>query len=266
MWCRFHFVVGEPLDEVSPRGEYPRMPLPLALILVLLALVACQRSPEEPPSAASVTVPSATSPRPRAPAVTDVAASAAAPSTAASLSASPPASPPAAPARCIFPTPKTAPPAVSAASLARCPADPEGGPPKLTEVGLSFPDARGASLQVELVRSEKESARGLMYRRTMPADRGMLFRMNERREQTFWMRNTCLSLDMVFIDDDGFIVGILENVPTLNDDERTVGCPSSWVLETNAGWTRRHGVVAGQRVEIPTAARVAASPSGPGGH
>ena len=53
------------------------------------------------------------------------------------------------------------------------------------------------------------------------------------------------------IDDDGVIVGILENVPTLNDAPRTVGCPSSWVLETNAGWSRRHGVRAGQKMKLP---------------
>ena len=232
------------------------MPLALRLLalLALLALAGCQRTPEEPPSAASVTVPSATSPHPSASAATYAPTSLPA-SAAAARSA---------PARCLFPTPKMAPPALSVASPVRCPADPERGPPKLPEVGLSFPEAPGATLQVELVRSEKESARGLMYRRTMPADRGMLFRMGERREQKFWMRNTCLSLDMVFIDDDGFIVGILENVPTLNDDERTVGCASSWVLETNAGWTRRHGVVAGQRVEIPASARVAESARAPG--
>ena len=121
-------------------------------------------------------------------------------------------------------------------------------------VSLSFPDSAGTSLHVELARTENEAARGLMYRRAMPSDRGMLFRMQDRKEQRFWMRNTCIPLDMVFIDDDGVIVGILENVPTLNDAERTVGCASSWVLETNAGWTRRHGVVAGQRVDIPTEA------------
>jgi uncharacterized membrane protein (UPF0127 family) len=153
----------------------------------------------------------------------------------------------------------------SNAPAASCPPDPEHGPPKLPLAVLAFPDvhadARVTSLEVEVVRTEQESARGLMYRRAMAPDRGMLFRMGERREQKFWMRNTCLALDMVFIDDDGVIVGILENVPTLNDDERTVGCPSSWVLETNAGWTRRHGVVAGQRVEIPADVRGASRPA-----
>ncbi|HEX7602742.1 MAG TPA: DUF192 domain-containing protein, partial [Polyangiaceae bacterium] len=66
-----------------------------------------------------------------------------------------------------------------------------------------------------------------------------------------WMHNTCISLDMMFIDEDGTIVGILENVPTLNDEARTVGCPSRYVLEVNGGWSRRHGVSAGQKAVIP---------------
>jgi uncharacterized membrane protein (UPF0127 family) len=61
---------------------------------------------------------------------------------------------------------------------------------------------------------------------------------------------------MLFIDFDGLIVGIVENAPTLNDASRGVGCASRWVLEVNAGWARRHGVRAGQRIEIPEAARV----------
>lgn len=97
----------------------------------------------------------------------------------------------------------------------------------------------------------EELQKGLMYRTKMGADEGMLFKMGERKEQVFWMRNTCLPLDMFFIDDDGVIVGILENVPTMNEELRTVGCPSSWVLEMNAGWARKHGVRAGHRVLLP---------------
>jgi uncharacterized membrane protein (UPF0127 family) len=60
---------------------------------------------------------------------------------------------------------------------------------------------------------------------------------------------------LVYIDFDGFIVGIVENAPTLNDESRGVGCASRWVLEVNAGWTRRHGVKAGQRISLPPEAR-----------
>ena len=116
---------------------------------------------------------------------------------------------------------------------------------------VSFPAAATASVEVELALSDDEVTRGLMYRTHMPDDHGMIFRLEDRKEQTFWMHNTCISLDMMFIDEDGTIVGILENVPTLNDEARTVGCPSRYVLEVNGGWSRRHGVSAGQKAVIP---------------
>ncbi len=105
-------------------------------------------------------------------------------------------------------------------------------------------------LVVELALNENEHAKGLMYRTSLAEDRGMLFVM-ERKVQHFWMKNTCLPLDMLFIDADGTISGILENVPTLNEDERTIGCPTTYVLEVNAGWTRRHGVRPGSQVTLP---------------
>jgi len=160
---------------------------------------------------------------------------------------------PVANARCMKPTPPTPPPAAPRA--ASCPPDPDGAQPPLALVKVEFVEAAPLVLEAELARSADETQRGLMYRTSMPDDRGMLFHLGARREQSFWMRNTCIPLDMLFIDDDGFIVGILENVPTLNEESRSVGCPSTHVLETNAGWTRRHGVKAGQRVLLPPAAR-----------
>lgn len=94
-----------------------------------------------------------------------------------------------------------------------------------------------------------------MYRTHLAQDRGMLFDLRAREDHKFWMHNTCIPLDLLFIDFDGLIVGIVENAPTLNDASRSVGCPSRWVLEVNAGWARRHGVRAGQRIELPEAAR-----------
>jgi len=79
---------------------------------------------------------------------------------------------------------------------------------------------------------------------------GMIFVWQDERPRTFWMRNTCLPLDMLFLAKDGTIVGILEQVPTLNDRARSVGCPSAYVLEVNAGWTRKHGVTPGMKAQI----------------
>ncbi|WP_394826944.1 DUF192 domain-containing protein [Pendulispora albinea] len=143
------------------------------------------------------------------------------------------------------------PPPAKAADPGRCPKDPN--PHVLPLVDVTIETGTGpVALKAELAKSNPETERGLMYRTQMPEEQGMLFDLgNPHREHSFWMRNTCIPLDMLFIDTDGLIVGILENVPTLNDQERTVGCPSSWVLEMNAGWSRRHGVRAGQKMKLP---------------
>jgi hypothetical protein len=116
---------------------------------------------------------------------------------------------------------------------------------------VSFPESKDAPrLDVELMLTEEHRARGMMYRRSMADDKGMLFAFPKPAIHSFWMRNTCIPLDMLFIDREGFVAGILENVPTLNDDGRAIDCPVPYVLEVVAGWSRKHGVDAGQRVEI----------------
>jgi len=117
---------------------------------------------------------------------------------------------------------------------------------------MTFPEASGVAVDAEFVRTEHDTMRGLMYRTSMNEDRGMLFDLRAREDHKFWMHNTCIPLDMLFVDEDGFIVGIVENAPTLNDASRGVGCPSRFVLEVNAGWTRRHGVKAGQHMSLPS--------------
>ena len=209
-----------------------RSALPLSLA-TLAVLAACSRTPPEPSPASTTNGPAITADKasPRA------------------------ASPAAAGARCIAATPIDAPPVVTAVTGPECPPDPDGIP-KLKVAQVAFPDATGnPKVEVELVTTEQDIQRGLMYRHSMPEEHGMLFRLLERREQTFWMRNTCMPLDMLFVDDDGTVVGIVESATPLTDTSRTVKCPSSWVLEVNAGWCRRHGVKAGQKMGIPPAAR-----------
>ena len=154
--------------------------------------------------------------------------------------------------RCVSPTPSQAPPLATAAPASACPPDPEVGVGKnLPAVRMAFPDARETAVDAEVVRSEHDTTRGLMFRTSMAEDHGMLFDLGTRMDHKFWMHNTCIPLDLLYIDDDGLIVGIVESAPTLNDAPRGVGCPSVYVLEVNAGWSRRHGVTAGQRVELP---------------
>lgn len=222
---------------------------PLAPIAIALG---CSRTPPEP-APASTTNTASTRPAPSAPSASGAEPQARAASASRGGGADGATGQPG--ARCITATPAEAPPLPPPASAAACPADPDGIP-KLKVLQVGFPEAPGnPKVEVELVTTEKDIQRGLMYRRTMPEDHGMLFRLEERREHTFWMHNTCLSLDMLFVDDDGMIVGIVEGATPLTDTTRTVGCPSSFVLEVNAGWTRRHGVRAGQKMGIPAGAR-----------
>jgi uncharacterized protein len=162
------------------------------------------------------------------------------------------AAPPATPAgRCVLPTPDAAPAAVASGPAPGCPVDPEPDQPKPVMVQVKFPAAGGLAVDAEFVRTEHDTSRGLMYRKSLASGRGMLFDLRRRDDHKFWMHNTCIPLDMLFIDEDGLVVGIVENAPTLDDDPRGVDCPSRYVLEVNAGWARQHGVRSGSTVVLP---------------
>jgi uncharacterized protein len=157
-------------------------------------------------------------------------------------------SPPAQGSRCLVPMSDT--PRPTARPATRCPPDPSGDY-DLPRGSVTFVDAPGGPrVAVELARTEAHRARGLMFRQRMATDAGMLFSWQDEQIRSFWMRNTCIPLDMLFIARDGTIVGILEQVPTLNEDPRSIPCPAAHVLELNAGWCRTHGVRAGQKVVI----------------
>ena len=101
---------------------------------------------------------------------------------------------------------------------------------------------------VELATNDAERSRGLMFRRELPDGRGMLFDFEQERPVAFWMHNTYLSLDMIFITADGRILRIAENTEPLSDRLIPSGGPVRAVLEVIAGTARREGIVAGDRV------------------
>ncbi|MGC4089727.1 MAG: DUF192 domain-containing protein [Polyangiaceae bacterium] len=147
-----------------------------------------------------------------------------------------------------MPTPATSPPAAKPA--AHCAKDP-GPLPAFDRGYVSFKAAPGSPrIEVEVARSPEAHEHGLMFRAELPESRGMLFEWEAESQRVFWMHNTCLPLDMLFIAKDGTVAGILEQVPVLNDDPRSVPCPAAYVLEVNAGWCRRHGVTAGMRASL----------------
>ena len=105
-----------------------------------------------------------------------------------------------------------------------------------------------ATVTAEVVSTRPEIELGLMYRSHLPEDAGMLFVMGSDGVWTFWMRNTLIPLDMIFIDRDLTVVGVVENAEPCTDTLRSVHRPSAYVLEVNGGWTARHKVAAGARV------------------
>ncbi len=202
--------------------------------VTLVTACACSRTPPEPsPATTSAPAPQTASATPQASAVRPPAVD---------------------PSRCITKVPEKAPPVPAPAPAAKCPRDPD--PSTLATAEVGFPDAPSTPrVKVELALTEAQIQKGLMYRTSMPEDAGMLFKLADRRDHTFWMHNTCIPLDMMFVDEDGVIVGIVESAEPITDTTRSVGCPSVYVLEVNAGWSRRHGVQPGQKLGLPAAVR-----------
>ena len=123
------------------------------------------------------------------------------------------------------------------------PATPDNRP-RVVIAGESGP----AAVRVEVVSTDPEIERGLMYRQHLPPDDGMLFLMGAEDDWHFWMKNTLIPLDIVFITRDFKVAGVLEHMKPLDRTSKAVGKPSLYVLEVNAGWTKAHGVQSGAAV------------------
>lgn len=111
---------------------------------------------------------------------------------------------------------------------------PAGGPP--------------VRVRVRVARTEEQRRRGLMYVQNLPVDEGMLFLFPQEDMQVFWMHNTLISLDMIFIRSDMTVAGVVENAEPLSLENRGVGTPSRYVLEVNGGLAKKWGVAAGTPV------------------
>jgi uncharacterized membrane protein (UPF0127 family) len=102
---------------------------------------------------------------------------------------------------------------------------------------------------VELATNDNERSRGLMFRKELPEGRGMLFDFERDQPVAFWMHNTYIPLDMIFIRGDGSILRIAENTEPLSDRLVPSGGPVRAVLEVIAGTARKLGIAPGDRVE-----------------
>ena len=104
------------------------------------------------------------------------------------------------------------------------------------------------TFSIEIADTPEEKAKGLMFRRTLPADAGMLFPYLPAQEATMWMRNTYISLDMVFIRADGVVHRIERGTEPFSERTVTSQGPVTAVLELIAGTAERIGLMAGDKV------------------
>ena len=115
----------------------------------------------------------------------------------------------------------------------------------LPEVTLSI---KGHQLAAEVAATDNSRTTGLMYRRMMPENRGMLFVFAYAQPQSFWMMNTYLPLSIAFADEQGVIVSITDMKP-LTTDPHPSAKPAKYALEMNQGWFARRGIKAGARID-----------------
>jgi len=106
------------------------------------------------------------------------------------------------------------------------------------------------TLDIEVKQNDAERAEGMMWRRSMEEDQGMLFIMERNEPQSFWMRNTYIPLDIMFIGEDKRIVNIRENAqPQTLDPQPSTG-NAKYVLEVIGGFSNKYGVEAGDQVDF----------------
>ena len=108
------------------------------------------------------------------------------------------------------------------------------------------------SVSVNVVDTFEERQKGMMFREELCDTCGMLFVFENDYEHSFWMKNTLIPLDMLFINNDYVIVDILEAEPCVQDlcEAYTPEAPARYVLETNKGFSKDHGIAVGDRVRL----------------
>ena len=107
------------------------------------------------------------------------------------------------------------------------------------------------TFNVEIADDAAEQSRGLMYRRELPADAGMLFLYNREEALSYWMRNTYIPLDIIYINSRAEIVSIARNTQPLSDESIPLHYPAIAVLEVNGGTADRLGILEGDTVRHP---------------
>lgn len=121
------------------------------------------------------------------------------------------------------------------------------------ESELTFIDSDGNSittLQIAIADEQMERNQGLMDVRQMGQDEGMLFIFEENQPLSFWMANTPLSLDIMYVNTDSVIVRIYPDTTPFSETSLPSGDPAKYVVETNAGYALTHGISEGMKIRF----------------
>jgi len=123
---------------------------------------------------------------------------------------------------------------------------------KAAPVTLTLPVTGGTrDVLVELAITNEQRNMGLMNRTRLAEDAGMLFVFATDQPRTFWMRNTYLPLDILFLDADGTVQNIVAAQPGVEKPGYHSLRPARMVLELNRGWCASHGLVPGAKIPVP---------------
>lgn len=118
-----------------------------------------------------------------------------------------------------------------------------------TTVELVSPDGRQRiEFNVEEASTNATRSKGLMFRKELAAKNGMIFVYPEDRVLTFWMKNTYIPLDIVFVNSKFDVIGVLQNLTPLDTAPKDIGLPSKYAIEINAGLVSEFGIQAGWKM------------------
>lgn len=104
------------------------------------------------------------------------------------------------------------------------------------------------SIDIEVAETREEISYGMMYRKSMDPNTGMLFLMGEERNQSFYMKNTYVPLDIIYINRQLEVVSIQKNAEPLNERSLPSEGPAAYVLEVSAGFSDQYGITKGTRI------------------
>lgn len=125
--------------------------------------------------------------------------------------------------------------------------------PKFRDVQSSAPTTlvvAGRTITLEFAITPAERTMGLMHRTSIEPDAGMLFIFTDDKPRTFWMKNTLIPLDIIFLDADGTVQNVAQGERMVESGYHSLR-PARMVLELNVGWCAQHGLKAGDVIDMP---------------